>query len=395
MSKVGKNDPCPCGSGKKFKKCHDGNFSNKTFNLNTLLTPQNLYQKDIPEVASIGLPGFQSNIVYLVGYENPDDPRNEGGPEGMFGNYKLIFTLSRPGFHLKGENHIMPAESITGTSHLRLNPPNPIQENEIDEINLHVFDENRNQMNFIGYANKEGFLSKLVCESIQAKHFNDATLKGYEALMRILSGISTYHDVPINIYQIDTIELRTNNRKVSFFTPYRELQILKGSFNNLSEEFSKYSSLYQEAMNSNSPYYEFLCYYKIIEGLRERRNRLIAEAKARGEAISSSPKQIIPPSLKEQIIWLEELFPIKIIWDKMQLSSIFPKTSFGKKINEIIDKEIRPIRHKIAHGVLDDGEPTFSLSKGLDTEKVHEWLPLTKYIARFLMKKEFPDFFIK
>jgi hypothetical protein len=22
--KVGRNDPCPCGSGKKFKKCHGG-----------------------------------------------------------------------------------------------------------------------------------------------------------------------------------------------------------------------------------------------------------------------------------------------------------------------------------------------------------------------------------
>jgi preprotein translocase subunit SecA len=25
-AKVGRNDPCPCGSGKKFKKCHDGNL---------------------------------------------------------------------------------------------------------------------------------------------------------------------------------------------------------------------------------------------------------------------------------------------------------------------------------------------------------------------------------
>jgi len=24
-SKVGRNDPCPCGSGKKFKKCHGVN----------------------------------------------------------------------------------------------------------------------------------------------------------------------------------------------------------------------------------------------------------------------------------------------------------------------------------------------------------------------------------
>ena len=22
MSKVGRNDPCPCGSGKKYKQCH-------------------------------------------------------------------------------------------------------------------------------------------------------------------------------------------------------------------------------------------------------------------------------------------------------------------------------------------------------------------------------------
>tara|TARA_R110000751_G_scaffold5643_8_gene25481 strand:+ start:661 stop:852 length:192 start_codon:yes stop_codon:yes gene_type:complete len=22
MSKIGRNNPCPCGSGKKFKKCH-------------------------------------------------------------------------------------------------------------------------------------------------------------------------------------------------------------------------------------------------------------------------------------------------------------------------------------------------------------------------------------
>ena len=24
MTKVGRNDPCPCGSGKKYKKCHGG-----------------------------------------------------------------------------------------------------------------------------------------------------------------------------------------------------------------------------------------------------------------------------------------------------------------------------------------------------------------------------------
>lgn len=25
VAKVGRNDPCPCGSGKKFKRCHGAN----------------------------------------------------------------------------------------------------------------------------------------------------------------------------------------------------------------------------------------------------------------------------------------------------------------------------------------------------------------------------------
>jgi len=25
MTKIGRNDPCPCGSGKKYKRCHGKN----------------------------------------------------------------------------------------------------------------------------------------------------------------------------------------------------------------------------------------------------------------------------------------------------------------------------------------------------------------------------------
>ncbi|OGN62055.1 MAG: hypothetical protein A3F40_03470 [Chlamydiae bacterium RIFCSPHIGHO2_12_FULL_27_8] len=31
MSKVGRNDPCPCGSGKKFKKCCENKMIGKKF----------------------------------------------------------------------------------------------------------------------------------------------------------------------------------------------------------------------------------------------------------------------------------------------------------------------------------------------------------------------------
>ncbi len=31
MEKVSRNDPCPCGSGKKFKKCCEGQKKTRTF----------------------------------------------------------------------------------------------------------------------------------------------------------------------------------------------------------------------------------------------------------------------------------------------------------------------------------------------------------------------------
>lgn len=31
MKKVGRNDPCPCGSGKKFKKCCESKMIGKKF----------------------------------------------------------------------------------------------------------------------------------------------------------------------------------------------------------------------------------------------------------------------------------------------------------------------------------------------------------------------------
>ena len=32
MDKVGRNDPCPCGSGKKFKKCCENKSNHKKIN---------------------------------------------------------------------------------------------------------------------------------------------------------------------------------------------------------------------------------------------------------------------------------------------------------------------------------------------------------------------------
>ncbi len=41
MDKPGRNDPCPCGSGKKFKKCCEAKASKKTIGTAQVLTGPN------------------------------------------------------------------------------------------------------------------------------------------------------------------------------------------------------------------------------------------------------------------------------------------------------------------------------------------------------------------
>src|SRR5262245_37188785 len=121
---------------------------------------------------------------------------------------------------------------------------------------------------------------------------------------------------------------------------------------------------------------------QIIEGLKKRQERLIAEARKRGEDLPLRPQQMIQQGTQEQTEWLNSIFPVAQKWDAMSLSAIFPMKSLGKKIYYIVDNELNPIRNRIAHTVLRSGEPNLSIDDGLDIALVNEWLPLTKCIAR-------------
>ena len=46
MNKIGRNDPCPCGSGKKYKKCH-------LFSSEPLLVSQVTKMEPTPETVFI------------------------------------------------------------------------------------------------------------------------------------------------------------------------------------------------------------------------------------------------------------------------------------------------------------------------------------------------------
>jgi len=55
MQKVGRNDPCPCGSGKKFKKCCEMKQKHKKLTAEVVSTsvPQSVTTQETSKVSSL------------------------------------------------------------------------------------------------------------------------------------------------------------------------------------------------------------------------------------------------------------------------------------------------------------------------------------------------------
>lgn len=345
-------------------------------------------------VSKAGLPGQQ---LYIDVYQAASDCRDAGKPikyGGEPGEYKIVFTLSRPGFPLHSEYEVSPASHLKGDSHLAVTKPAIIDPLHPDAnlIKLGFDIPNIGKVEFVGCANDEGYLGKIELESLTTDSLKEAEETAYYLLAPMLSYFSAYLDIPINVYQIDITELRTGNYRVSFMNPcYGAPMWLAPEPIAINNEWRNYTSLYREALNSNSPAYQFLCLFKIIESVRVRHKRLASEARNRGEHFLR-PVLTIPANQIEQVNWLNEIFPLPPTWDPLALGSIFVSEAMGKRIGSIVEQYLRPLRNEIAHTLFtENGELTISVDQAFNLERLNKWLPLTRCLARHLLKIEFPN----
>jgi len=221
-------------------------------------------------------------------------------------------------------------------------------------------------------------LGKIESDPFQADSFGDAALRALHALGPALSSMSACLDVPANIYQIHVVELRTNTHRISIKTPFKDVIAWLSPIENASEDQQKYVSLYREALNSTSSNYMFLCLYRVIEGLRSRRETaraaVVADALAKGEKPPPQPDEILPIDSQEQITWLNSLYATPQEWNELALNEIFIPEVVGRRMRNLVDKgqELHKLRNKISHAVLDSGEPMISIDNGLDIEEVEK-----------------------
>lgn len=326
------------------------------------------------DLSQLGLPG---NRMYLVAVgrstKNPDAACNRAHPAGAAGEYRVIFVLSRPGFPLEPEYKYSFAGALRGDSHLAIAEPAFTNPNgEFDQIQIDGRSPDGN-FRFIGRANEKGFLGRIESDPFYASSFNDAEQKAHRALLPSLSYWSAELDIPLNLYQVESTECGTGNKQTSILPAYPPAPLSIMPTASLDNEFLGYASIYREALNTNSPPYRYLCLYKIIEGIRQRRGRLATEARKRSEQPRKFYREEIPGKTEDFVPWLNAIFSVRPVWDEMALGQIFVAGTTGRTFGHAADNHMRPLRDKIAHALSGaSGELTMSSDELLHMREVNK-----------------------
>lgn len=348
------------------------------------------------DLSQLGLPG---NTMHLIAVgrskRDPNAACNAAHPAGAPGLYRVTLVLSRPGFPLEAEYSYSFGDLVKGDSHLAIAKPafqNP--QGDFDQIRIDGISPD-GQFRFTGLANEKGFLGKVESDPFPANGFQDAEHKAYRALVPSLSYWSAELDIPLSIHKIDSTESATGNKRTSVLPSYPGVQLAVMPTAQLENEFLGCASIYREALNTNSPPYCYLCLYKIIEGILERRPRLAIEAKRLGQEPRHFRFEDVPQK-EEFVPWLNAIFSVRPKWDEMALGQIFVADATGKSFGYVVDKFLRPLRVNIAHALSGpSGALVISADELLHLREVNKWLPLTKCIVRRMLKNEFPTQFLR
>ena len=125
-----------------------------------------------------------------------------------------------------------------------------------------------------------------------------------------------------------------------------------------------------------------------------RRNRLAKEARMSGGEPQRFEFEEGPPELPAGRPWLNSVHGVRD-WSQQAVDQVLPSDVRGKRFGQIIESKLMPLRNEIAHGILDTGELGMSIDDMLKTDRVNLLLPLTRTLARWLLKNSFRDQFMK
>ncbi len=355
--KLGRNDPCSCNSGRKAKNCCMRGNNKVSFHAS----------------GPRGLSGTRFHMYLSFGRDAPRDHGNNGPLGGTPGLYRVELTLGRYGEVQEGGDSLL---------------VNPIaRKPDVPAFGLSCGPPS-GTINFEGFANGAGRLSQLVASEVQAADFNEAEMKCLHAANVLLSQFAVKFGIPIEVCKSEVRELATGHLRSFIEMPYGPMSLSTELILEASPEFRFYASVYREGLISTSALYRFLCYFKVIEGLTARRQRITKEMISKGET-PSGIREIIPNNFDSCRDWLNEIFGMQSEWGTENIDSVIPLRVRGKKFTTVVD-ELRPTRNAVAHGILGGGEATIMVDEMPLVSEFHSWVALTQCIARSMLHRDFP-----
>lgn len=184
-----------------------------------------------------------------------------------------------------------------------------------------------------GTKNNNNEISAFLGE-VNSISWNKAVKLFIEAISPMLDYFSFIANCPILISKIYCNDTKNNIDFFSYTVPYSEVTI-NPHIDSLPEELIPIFALYKEAKNNHSPFYRFLCYYKILEGvLKNIRPKLFKKLKSQGIQFSR----------------LEELVP-----QHTEIEGELQKL-IGKNIQSVFeDFFTKKYRNVVAHFIVKDG----------------------------------------
>jgi hypothetical protein len=120
------------------------------------------------------------------------------------------------------------------------------------------------------------------------------------------------------------------------------------------------------------------------------------EAKEKGQEVRRLRRELVPNTPEDFQKFLQYVYPYPWLkaWDPISIGQLSLPEALGKSVQAISDSYLRPIRDRISHALMEDGELGLSINSIQEVQLIGRWLPLLRCLVRLRLRNEFPEQFV-
>jgi hypothetical protein len=287
---------------------------------------------------------------------------NGGSPSGSPGSYDVVFILGVPGI-----SGVATALDFDGM----LAGGDSLLEGIGLQVELQSSDGSPLSVARI-IPNAQGRLAQ-VRLTVTAGNFSLAENEAFDAVMPALSRIAFETDTPLEVTGVLMTEQATQTRRfgATLAGAAQPAPVLAG---NTTPELRSFLAAYREGLNANSPLYQALSFYKIIEGVVAFHKKRLREAKKRGALEPANPLAEQIPTSREDLVDMTE-------WARDNFTPYL-----GMSFGEFRDAVKSTIRDAVAH--ITPGLDIRIADYAADIRACRTITPVLRYVARELIRDE-------